>query len=139
MFAGPNGSGKSVLKSYLPVELLGVYLNPDEIEAGIKRSGFLDLGAFGVGSSAAEVLAVFAGSEFLKAQGLEESAGRLRFDGGRLEFEGVEANSYLAAAVVDFLRRKLMEAKKTFTFETVMSHPGKMALLAEAQRVGYRT
>lgn len=33
MFAGPNGSGKSVLKSYLPKELLGVYLNPDEIEA----------------------------------------------------------------------------------------------------------
>lgn len=35
MFAGPNGSGKSVLKSYLPQELLGVYLNPDEVETGI--------------------------------------------------------------------------------------------------------
>jgi predicted ABC-type ATPase len=139
MFAGPNGSGKSVLKSYLPVELLGVYLNPDEIEAAIKRSGFLDLGAFGVGSSAAEVLPVFAGSDFLKAQGLEKAAGRLRFDGGRLEFEGVEANAYFASAAVDFLRRKLVEAKKTFTFETVMSHPGKVALLAKAQRVGYRT
>ena len=139
MFAGPNGSGKSVLKSYLPVELLGVYLNPDEIEAGIKRSGFLDLGAFGVGSSVGEVLPVFAGSDFLKAQGLEKAARRLRFDGARLEFEGVEANAYFASVVVDFLRRKLVEAKKTFTFETVMSHPGKVALLAEAQRVGYRT
>jgi len=63
MFAGPNGSGKSVLKSYLPLALLGVYRNPDEIEAGIKRSGFLDLGAFGVGSSVAEVLPAFAGSD----------------------------------------------------------------------------
>ena len=35
MFAGPNGSGKSVLKSYLPGPLLGIYLNPDEIEAGV--------------------------------------------------------------------------------------------------------
>ena len=34
MFAGPNGSGKSVLKSYLDPELLGVYLNADEIEEG---------------------------------------------------------------------------------------------------------
>jgi predicted ABC-type ATPase len=32
MFAGPNGSGKSTLKSYLPLALLGVYLNPDEME-----------------------------------------------------------------------------------------------------------
>jgi len=48
VFAGPNGSGKSVLKSYLSAELLGVYLNPDEIEAGILQTGFLDVGAFGI-------------------------------------------------------------------------------------------
>ena len=42
MFAGPNGSGKSLLKSYLPTELLGVYLNPDEIEQEIRRHNFLD-------------------------------------------------------------------------------------------------
>jgi predicted ABC-type ATPase len=35
MFSGPNGSGKSTLKTVLPPELLGVYLNPDEIEAQI--------------------------------------------------------------------------------------------------------
>lgn len=139
MFAGPNGSGKSVLKSYLPVALLGVYLNPDEIEAGIKRSGFLDVGTFGVGTTAAEVLPVFTSSDFLKAEGLGIAAGRLRFDGRRLEFEGVEANAYFASVVADFLRRKLVEAKKTFTFETVMSHPGKVALLADAQCAGYRT
>jgi predicted ABC-type ATPase len=139
MFAGPNGSGKSVLKSYLPAELLGVYLNPDEIEAGIKQRGFLDVGAFGVGTTSAEVLPVFANSDFLKAEGLDEAAGRLRFAGGRLEFEGVEANAYFASVAVDFIRRKLIEAKTSFTFETVMSHPGKVALLAEAQRAGYRT
>ena len=32
MFAGPNGSGKSTLKLYLDPHLLGIYLNPDEIE-----------------------------------------------------------------------------------------------------------
>jgi hypothetical protein len=43
VFAGPNGSGKSTLKSVLPPPLLGVYLNPDEIEEQIRDPGFLDL------------------------------------------------------------------------------------------------
>ena len=35
MFAGPNGSGKSTIKSVVPAGLLGVYLNPDEIQKDI--------------------------------------------------------------------------------------------------------
>jgi predicted ABC-type ATPase len=139
VFAGPNGSGKSVLKSYLPEQLLGVYLNPDEIEAGIKQTGFLDVGAFGIEATSAEVLPVFTRSDFLKMEGLEEPARRLRFADGRLEFAGVAVNAYFASVAVDFLRRKLLERKATFTFETVMSHPGKVELLEEAQRAGYRT
>jgi predicted ABC-type ATPase len=139
VFAGPNGSGKSVLKSYLPEQLLGVYLNPDEIEAGIKQTGFLDVGAFGIEAISAEVLPVFMRSDFLKMEGLEEPARRLRFADGRLEFAGVAVNAYFASVAVDFLRRKLLERKATFTFETVMSHPGKVELLEEAQRAGYRT
>lgn len=44
MFAGPNGSGKSAIKDLLPKQLLGVYVNPDEIEKAIRDVGFLDLG-----------------------------------------------------------------------------------------------
>ncbi len=56
MFAGPNGSGKSVLKSYLPESLLGVYLNPDEIEANITKRGCVDLQSFGIQTTEEEVL-----------------------------------------------------------------------------------
>ena len=56
MFAGPNGSGKSVLKSYLPEPLLGVYLNADEIEAGVKERGYVDVGAYGIDATEEEVL-----------------------------------------------------------------------------------
>ena len=139
MFAGPNGSGKSVLKSYLPTELLAVYLNPDEIEVGIQRVGELDLRAFGVETTAAEVLPFFAGSDFLRAEGLEEPARRLLFSEGKLGFAGVTANAYFASVAVDFLRTRLLELQMTFTFETVMSHHGKVALLEKAQRAGYRT
>lgn len=36
MFAGPNGSGKSTIKSLLSPELLGVYINPDDIQKEIE-------------------------------------------------------------------------------------------------------
>ena len=37
MFAGPNGSGKSTFKSIIRPELLGIYINPDEIEKDIRE------------------------------------------------------------------------------------------------------
>ena len=134
VFAGPNGSGKSILKSYLPSELLGAYLNPDEIEADIRRTGGLDFRAYGIQTAKDEVLPFLARSEFLKAEGLEPLAQRLRFEEGRLVFPGVQINAYFASVIVDFLRTKLLEAKRTFTFETVMSHPGKVDLFARGTR-----
>jgi len=37
IFAGPNGSGKSTIKDVLSDNLLGVYINPDEIENEIRE------------------------------------------------------------------------------------------------------
>jgi len=48
-------------------------------------------------------------------------------------------NSYFASVVGDLLRQMLLEQKVSFTFETVMSHPGKVDLLMQAQSLGYRT
>jgi predicted ABC-type ATPase len=139
MFAGPNGSGKSILKSYLPKELLGVYLNPDELELEIRRQGFLDFTAYGVTTTADEVGSFFQQSAFLISSGLGEEINRLTFAAGRLSFSNVEVNSYFASVACDFLRQKLLELKVSFTFETVMSHPNKVALLTQAQKAGYRT
>jgi predicted ABC-type ATPase len=139
MFAGPNGSGKSVLKSYLPASLLGVYLNPDEIEAVIRKDGGYDFRLSGVETTAGEVLSFFTASAFLHSAGLGQEAARLSFTDGRLDFRDVEVNAYFASVLTEFLRRKLVGQRKTFTFETVMSHPDKISLLADARRVGYRT
>ena len=139
MFAGPNGSGKSLLKSYLPKELLGVYLNPDEIELEIRRQCFLDFTVYGVTTTADEVLAFFQASSFLIKEGFGDAAKCLDFANGRLDFTKVEINSYFASVSCDFLRQKLLELKISFTFETVMSHPNKVGLLDQAQRAGYRT
>jgi predicted ABC-type ATPase len=139
MFAGPNGSGKSTLKSLLPPVLQGVYLNPDEIEQEIRNQGFLDLNKYGVTTGEGEVLRFFKGSEFLASTGQAPAVGQLGFADGRLSFAGAAVNSYFASAAGDFLRQKLLEQRTTFTFETVMSHPSKVALLEQAQGLGYRT
>jgi predicted ABC-type ATPase len=139
MFAGPNGSGKSTLKFYLPSELLGVYLNADELEQEMKRSGFLDLAAYQVAATAEEVLSFITTSPFLSSAGLADSAKRVMFEKSRLVFSEVSVDSYLASVVGDFIRQKLLQARVSFTFETVMSHKSKVELLAQALSVGYRT
>lgn len=139
MFAGPNGSGKSTLKSYLPVTLLGVYLNPDEVEADIRTLGFLDLSAYGVKAGAEDGRAYFMGSSFLKDAGMDGQAGKLRCEDGVIAFDKVAVNSYFASVAVDFIRQKLLEQKDSFTLETVMSHESKVRLLAQAQAAGCRT
>ena len=90
-------------------------------------------------STATEVLPFFADSDFLISAGQGQSAQRLGFEAGRLIFSDVEANSYFASVAADFLRKKLMEQKSSFTLETVMSHKSKVDLLAQAQALGYRT
>lgn len=139
MFAGPNGSGKSTLKSVLIPELLGVYLNPDEIEATIKSTGRLHLTDYGITATPDEILPFFRAAPLLVKNNLQSEAARLTFDHGSLSFPDISVNSYWASVVADFLRQKLILSKASFTVETVMSHSGKVDLLRSAQSAGYRT
>jgi predicted ABC-type ATPase len=139
MFAGPNGSGKSTLKSRLPEALLGVFLNPDEIEKEVHAHGFLDFARYDVTTQTKEILPFFTSSRFLEEAKLVDAASHLIFADGRLNFRDVSINSYFASVVGDFLRKKLLEQKRSFTLETVMSHKSKVDLLMQAQSLGYRT
>lgn len=143
MFAGPNGSGKSTIKAVVEAEigpkLFGVYINADDIELEISRSGYLDISSYGVAATAEDVLEFFRNSSLLSERGLSADAARLTCDEGKLSFHAVEMNSYFASVAVDFLRNKLLEAGITFTFETVMSHHSKVDFLRIAQEKGFRT
>lgn len=143
MFAGPNGSGKSTIKAVVEErigpELFGVYINADDLELEITRSGYLDFSAYGVKTTAEEVLGFYRTASILIEKGLAEAAARLRFSDGKLSFDEVEVNSYFASVSVDFLRQKLLDAGVTFTFETVMSHRSKVDFLKAAQKRGFRT
>lgn len=139
MFAGPNGSGKSTIKSVVPPELLGVYLNPDEIEKDIAQRGFLDVRDYGVETTKEEILPFFVNSALLQKAEMNVEAAGLRFMDGKLSFHEMIVNAYLASVAADFLRQKLLAKRVSFSFETVMSSPDKVELLEKAQGLGYRT
>jgi predicted ABC-type ATPase len=139
MFAGPNGSGKSTFKTMIGRELLGIYINPDEIEKEILDRGFLDLDAYHVTTSKQEIFDFFNQSSLLEKAGCLDEAHSLRFNDNKLSFHEVMVNAYFASVAADFIRQKLIECSKSFTFETVMSFPDKIELLRKAQSRGYRT
>ncbi len=139
MFAGPNGSGKSTIKSMIDRELIGIYINPDEMELEMRDRGFLDLAYYQVQTTREEILEFFSQAQLLKQADLMDEVDYLRFGDEKLIFHDVEVNSYFASVAADFIRMKLLELRKSFSFETVMSHPSKVELLDIARQLGYRT
>lgn len=47
-------------------------------------------------------------------------------------------DSYLAADIAEFIRQQLLECDVSFTYETVMSHEGKVKFMQSALEKGYR-
>ena len=139
MFAGPHGSGKSTLKTVLPPALLGVYINPDEIEQELRVTGSLDLTSYHVSAEPAEVTSFLRNSSLLQRAPISAFGAALDTSGNSLSFGSGAANPYLASVLADFLRRKLLAGRISFTFETVMSSTDKVEILKTAQRLGYRT
>lgn len=139
MFAGPNGSGKSTIKDELKSEWLGVYVNADEIEKTIRATGFLRLDDFEIEATDDELQAFLQDSAFLAEFGLSSDAQQLHLVNGAVVFGAVAVNSYFASVLADFIRHKLLAARVSFTFETVMSSSSKVDFLEKAQQAGYRT
>jgi hypothetical protein len=111
MFAGPNGSGKSTLKKFLPSALLGIYLNPDEMEQAIRADGFLDFSVYGVSPTESSIRKFFETSTLLARSRLQGEIPKLRFSNGRVDFNGVAVNSYFCSVTVDLLRHELLQRK----------------------------
>lgn len=141
MFAGPNGSGKSTIKAKIAKinkDWLGVFINPDEIQAEIERSGFLNFGDFEIKTVEADLFEFLQNSSLLKRAKLLPKISKLRFEENKLDFRVVSVNAYFASVAADFIRQKLVAARKSFSFETVMSSPFKVDFLKETLNAGYR-
>lgn len=139
MFAGPNGSGKSTIKNILREELLGVYVNPDDVEKELNEFGFLDLDAYRLTTDEKEIINFFHKSSLLEKTDYFDDVQFLKFNDNKLSFHDVGVNSYFASVCADFIRQKLIQCSRSFTFETVMSFRDKVELLQIAKSRGYRT
>lgn len=138
MFAGPNGSGKSTIKNIISNELLGVYINPDEIEKSINENGFLEFSNYGFDTNKDEVFTFLKNSILLKSFSLERKIENLKYSDDKLIFSNIDMNSYFASVCADFIRKKLLTLRKSFTFETVMSSYDKIELLKLAKESEYK-
>lgn len=143
MFAGPNGSGKTTLIRNLATEFskrglfrLHYYVNADDLFVQLGQSIGLSLATLGIELTSGQL------SEQLELHGRLSRerivAARLTLENGTIKAAG-HCDSYLAAAIADVIRQELLRRQLSFTFETVMSHPSKVAFLAEARRANYRT
>jgi hypothetical protein len=124
MIAGPNGSGKSTLLNSLQQRYslpLGYRLNPDEIEGEFWQSRRIYLGWHTHLDDA--VLHAFIRGHYL-GRGLK---GRLpTMDGNTLIAHRGFRCPYFAVILGDLFRLQWLASKESFTFETVMSHPGEL-------------
>lgn len=139
MFAGPNGSGKSTLKAKVPEQLLGKYINPDEIEQQITSTKALDFSDYSLTVTEADVLNFFRQSTLLDRGNQKPFVDSLKFSENKLLFESSPTNSYFASVASDFIRQNLLLEKKSFSFETVMSSEDKIDFLKKSQEMGFRT
>lgn len=141
MFAGPNGSGKTTIKTQLnkPAGWFGIDIDPDALEATVRQTDSLPLAPFELTTDTAELQNHFRSSPLLQKYSLLAPVENIVVNASRIDFQAASFNSYFASVLADFLRRKALSARKSFTFETVMSAPDKVDLLQKAQACGYRT
>lgn len=142
MFAGPNGSGKSRLRALVEEvkpDILGHFVNADEIEAGIRARGYFSPQEFLKDPDLSDLLSSLGDSSFLRSVGLDSSVQSLWIGDGVLHFDKVQVNSYFASVLADYVRRELLRDRQLFSFETVMSAPDKVQFLREARAQGCRT
>ncbi len=111
MFAGPNGSGKTTIKRGLQrsARWFGIYINPDELEESVRKTGQIELEPFGLATTTEEIQSYFASSAFLQSQNLGSGAGDIQCSGNLLDFRRVSFNSYYASVLADFFAAKPLQ------------------------------
>lgn len=140
VIAGPNGSGKTTLASRLAADYavnFYHFLNADLLLAELLKSGKTTCPF----PTADEEL-----MDFVRNTSYASEYKRPFLDGEiaisseeHLTFSPSSINSYTVAMVCDFFKEQYLSRRLSFSFETVFSHPAKLAMLQKAQSAGYRT
>jgi len=139
VFAGPNGSGKSTLYKYLiQINAFNSYyhINPDLVAKDLSVS--LNLDNWPIDFSSNELISYLKLSPF---QTLVDYniADLLNIRDRRISLKDPFFNdSYLAAAISDFLRYKMIQSNSSFSFESVFSHESKIKEIEIAKKENFK-
>jgi predicted ABC-type ATPase len=145
VFAGPNGSGKSTIieavKNHkvkgIPVDI-GIYINADEILIALTRGKFT-FSTYKVKTSHTELIQTALESGLIdQAFSEEDLISSFRWVGNNIVLRETKYADRLAQILADFLRKKLLNERLKFSFETVFSHPGKLEIMRQAVNAGYK-
>ncbi len=139
LFAGPNGSGKSTLIKQISKKYpLGYVVNADVILDHLNNRKHINCSSL--------LPRIIHNEEWLNYICSNDSDPRI----ADLDIENLyikenifvshnRLNSYHAAFIASFFREKLLDEKKSFSFETVMSHPSKLDFLRQTKVAGFKT
>ncbi len=143
IYAGPNGSGKSSLYKVISKEYIsGIFVNADEIEKQLKTIGFVDLTEFNlkVDINQLEHFKNLPSSLSLIKKAIDEGFTiDIVVKDNFILNKPKSTNSYEAAFVASFIRYALLNEKRNFTYETVMSNRFKLEEINNANQLGYKT
>lgn len=144
VFAGPNGSGKStIIRSIRKYKTkngtldFGIYVNADDLVHELKTG--LDFSKYEIQTNRNEFVSIALSSGLINKV-FSEITFNASFSFSRNKIMSKNANSIerLAQIVADFLRKKLLQESKKFSFETVFSHSSKIDIMREAAEKGYK-
>ena len=143
IYAGPNGSGKSSLYDAISKEYVsGLFVNADLIEKQLKTIGFIDLTEFNlkINTLQLDIFKQLTSSISLINKAISEGyvIDVIVKDNFILN-KPKSTNSYEAAFVAAFIRHSLLEVKRDFTYETVMSDRYKLDEITQANNLDYKT
>lgn len=141
IFAGPNGSGKTTIVNDLKTKYsFGEYINADDIEVLLNKERTLLLTKYQIATDTTAVQDFFKKSSLSPVKLDQPDIWKeFKIEKNRLLLsDTLKINSYIAADIAEFLRHCLLKAGLSFTYETVMSHKGKLDFMRLAKEQGYR-
>jgi predicted ABC-type ATPase len=114
-------------------------INPDEIEKALNTNFLVNFDDYKIKTNLENIKDFFQNSALLHKNNLIEIIEKVSFLDNSLYIPKEFINSYIASVISDFIRKKLLYSKNSFSFETVMSSYDKIEILKTAQEKGYRT